>query len=144
MSDNPSSSDRVLGKADALIRRHRSFIANAAGEGGQESEPLADRQTAAPSELEEDIPVLTDVIDDPDAAQKTAAEVLSLALTDQQIAIHAAIERWVDETLPEAILHVLDGFTDRLIAAVSERARADLLHSLTHDLPSTKIGNSPD
>lgn len=131
MSERNSSADQLVHKADALIRRHRSFVARPHGYSPEP--PVID--AAAPSFApEDDIPVLTDIISDPDSALKTAQEVVSLALTDQQIAIRAAIERWVDESLPDAMLHVLDGFTDRLIAAVCERARADLLDSLQRDL----------
>lgn len=141
MTDTRDSGDRLLDQADALIRRHRSFVASPARM--LEPTPIpAPTQTLAPlpgfsseqtSDIDADIPVLTEVIDDADLRASTAEEVIGLALTDQQIATHAAIERWIDESLPDAIMHVLDGFTDRLIAAVSERARAELFASLERD-----------
>lgn len=132
-SNHPmSSGDRLIDQADALIRRHRSFVATAASTTPPPVLPAISSviSPALNIEVEDDIPVLTEVISDTSARASSAEEVIGLALTDQQIATHAAIERWIDESLPEAIMHVLDGFTDRLIAAVSERARAELFASL--------------
>lgn len=130
-----SPANPLLDKADALIRRHRTFVASP-----QESAPEAPPLQAAPNTSDEDIPLLTEIVDSEMARHTRADIVVNSALTDQQRVIRAAIERWVDERLPDAILHVLDGFTDRLIAAVSERARSELLASLDHDLPPSREG----
>lgn len=127
--------DRLLDKADALMRRHRSFVAVTVPSPGDAVTASGIMAPPASNEsADEDIPLLTEVVDDAAVKAHSAEGMLSSALTDQQKVIRAAIERWVDEALPEAILNVLDGFNDRLIAAVSERARNELLASLERDL----------
>lgn len=127
MSATDPGANRLIHKADALIRRHRTFVASPADESPEQAPPTPTLAS------EDDIPVLTEVVDATIAHQRSAAGIVDSALTDQQQAIRAAIEHWVDEALPDAILHVLDGFTDRLVAAVSERARRELLASLEKD-----------
>ncbi len=133
MSETDPKVNQLMNKADALIRRHRTFVASPAQEQGPALELQLSPPAVAAECREEDIPVLTEVIAEDVARQGSAAGMVDSALTDQQKTIRAAIERWVDEALPDAILHVLDGFTDRLIAAVSDRARQDLLASLEKD-----------
>jgi hypothetical protein len=133
VNDADRKVDHLMNKADALIRRHRTFVASPTPATQPAHDPALSLPVLSMEPPEEDVPVLTEVVDEDMARQGSAAVMVDSALTDQQRVIRAAIERWVDEALPEAILHVLDGFTDRLIAAVSDRARQDLLASLEHD-----------
>jgi hypothetical protein len=134
------ASHPLADKVDALIRRHRSFVAHSAPVPEPAPAPTLAATEPPPAQAtpahDHDIPLLTDIVEHDELAQTSAEVVVNSALTDQEKVIRAAIERWVDERLPDAILHVLDGFTDRLIAAVSERARVELLASLDHGLRS--------
>ncbi len=117
MSDKtPEAGAPVLQQADALMRRHRRFVA-----GGEVTVNTAS----------EDVPVLTEVID-----QDAMTEVLP----EQEIAarIHAAVganeaelaralERWIATHLPHALALALDTVADQLKQELAARLRAELL-----------------
>ena len=113
----------VIKQIDALINRHR---------------PTSDSQhpsetTEQPS-MEEDVPVLTEVVD----AHTGDITPLVSSMPDTQAAMRAALAReleaWLDEKLPDAVLRVLDGLSDQLIAQVAAQARLELLPRLKNAL----------
>lgn len=108
-----------------------------------DDDPLLHRADAFMSRLrppaEDDVPVLTEVVELDSTHADTLpppAAVATLALPgiDPQAleaAIHAAVARaldnWLDLTLPDVVLRVLDGLADQMILQVSDQARKDLL-----------------
>ena len=111
--------DDLLQKADALMQRHRVFVAGATA--GQPDGKAAQA---------DDVPVLTEVIS-PDALTETlAATPPSVDLGELRNALAFQLETWLDEELPDHILRMLDGMSDQLIVQLSLKARAELLPRL--------------
>jgi hypothetical protein len=104
----------LLGKADALIRRTRVFVAR--------SSPQA---IAHPSH-DEDLPVLTEVVTEDEAALATAPPHMQQHLD----ALRDELTRWLDRELPEAVLKVTDGLADQLMAELTHQAEKKLLPRL--------------
>ena len=130
-----ADSDLVLQKADALMRRHRVFVAGSTTEAAPADvqEPTqviaAEVVTTVDSVIDdEDIPLLTEVVLD-EGTQFTQTD----ALEAQRHALAQALEIWLDEALPQAVLKVMDGVTDQLIATLSTQARNELLTRLSQD-----------
>lgn len=127
----------VVGKADALMKRHRAFVAAGA--------------QAAPTPPVEDLPVLTDIVDLADAAAAAPAldAILSggpgaEALTERMRELLAplppdiahALERWLAATLPHLVARQLDGVAEQIAVEVGAALRdslplliADLVHA---------------
>lgn len=117
-----SADDVLIGKADQLMRRQRSFVAspkNPASESGDEAD---------------DLPLLTEVVASPTVAAANDGSALRLrleqSLTDVRTAMMGEFERWLDEQLPQAVSSAMDGITDRLVALIIRRARSELLPRL--------------
>ncbi len=128
------SENDVVGKADALMKRHRAFVAAGA--------------QAAPTPPVDDVPVLTEVVD-PTVAAPALDAVLSggpgaEALTERMRALLAplppdiahALERWLAATLPRLVARQLDGVAEQIAEEVGAALRdslplliADLVHS---------------
>jgi hypothetical protein len=126
MNEPQNQTHRVLAQADALMRRHRVFIA------GNAVVTVPDENSA---DQEDDFPVLTEVIadealrqsdEDPTPPGLTEAEVQEM-LAAQQLDFQRALEQWLDEKLPEEVLRVMDGVSDQLIGALTARMRNDFL-----------------
>lgn len=116
-------SDDLLGKADALMRRHRPPAIDSATAAIENNEAAADDS--------DDLPVLTEVVDPHDAAPAmTPRPTARDARTQLSSALTAELEAWLDEALPGHIVHVLDGLADQLAGQLSQRARAELLPRL--------------
>lgn len=117
----------VLRKADALIRRTRVFVAGSA-------------QDAPP---EDDVPVLTDIVTEHDAALATAPPHMQQHLD----ALREELSRWLDQELPQAVLKVTDGLADQLMGELTHQAEKNLLPRLIARLdgtaarPETETGN---
>lgn len=118
---------RVLASADALIRRHRVFVAGA----GDSTSP-----TPPPSEETDDVPVLTDVVPDPVIGTQAADMV-------RQQHLEATLATWLDEQLPLAVLRITDGWSDQLIAALTERMKEELLPNLLKSLDDSPVAGNP-
>ena len=120
--------DDLLEKADALMSRHRVFVAGASASPGDEDID------------HDDIPVLTEVVQ--------AAGAPAVDLAELRNAIAFEMEAWLDEELPKHVLRVLDGLTDQLIIQLSLQARAGLLPKLQNLLamaqPPASTDNSGD
>lgn len=123
MTETQDGTHRVLAQADALMRRHRVFIAggNAAAEATEKSQ-------------EDDIPVLTEVVAEAVAESspnESPPPVPVQELLDSQRAkIEQTIAQWLDEKLPEEVLRVMDGISDQLIGSLVTRMRNELLPQL--------------
>lgn len=116
MSGNPLPESQVLAQADALMRRHRVFVAGGA---------------TAPQSVEEDIPVLTDIVpqisgDDPSMQREELEQRLRDALVE-----------WIDEALPQEVLKLTDNIADQLLAALDARLRNELVPRLIASLGTT-------
>jgi len=109
MSD--ADTEGLLNKADALIRRHRVFIAGAPAP-TLESSP------------DDDLPVLTEVVSD--AALATAPPHMQEHLD----ALREELTRWLNEELPHAVLKVTDGLADQLMGELTHQAEQQLLPRL--------------
>lgn len=82
---------------------------------------------------EDDVPVLTDVVDHPLAAPiPHAAPAMNVSALSSAIQATVAreIDNWLDLNLPDIVLRVLDGVADQLILQVGDQARKELLPAL--------------
>lgn len=80
---------------------------------------------------EEDVPLLTEVVES--GAIHTPAPTdnpFPPITAETQAALQQTLEEWLDMHLTEAILKVLDGIADQLVARVALEAREDLLPKL--------------
>ncbi len=118
-----SEKDPLLRQADALMQRHRGSAAAA-----------------------DDLPVLTDIVADgrvgpgepPAPAPGPAAgederinarveERLARLLPMLRRQVAAELDAWFEEQLPQIVMSLLDGFSERLVAQISARARGDVM-----------------
>ena len=108
------SDEDVFGKADALMKRHRAFVA--AG--------------AQPASAAEELPVLTEVVD-PTQAVPALAAALSGSPGAGDLAgrmhelldpltpnIARAVENWLVATLPRLVARRLDGIAEQVAEEV--------------------------
>jgi len=111
----------VLRKADALIRRTRVFVAGAS--------PVP----ASAPPAEDDLPVLTDVVTEREAALATAPPHMQWHLD----ALREELSRWLEQELPQAVLKVTDGLADQLMGELNDQAEKKLLPRLISRLDGT-------
>lgn len=111
----------LLRKADALIRRTRVFVAGS---------PAPATETAA---ADDDLPVLTDIVTEQEAALATAPPHMQQHLD----ALREELSRWLDEELPDAVLKVTDGLADQLMGELTHQAEKNLLPRLIARLDGT-------
>jgi len=120
----------VLDQADALMQRHRRYVAAppefhapvvapAPVEPASTPEPEPAQETHAPRADETDIPVLTDIVADATDVPATHAEHVG-----------AVLDHWLAGSLPAAIEHA----ADRLLTELAARARDELLPQLIETL----------
>ena len=115
------NTEDVLRKADALIRRTRVFVAGSPP--GPASAPPA----------EDDLPVLTDIVTEREAALATAPPHMQQHLD----ALREELTRWLEQELPHAVLKVTDGLADQLMGELTEQAEKKLLPRLIARLDGT-------
>jgi hypothetical protein len=115
------NTEDVLRKADALIRRTRVFVAGSSPEAPQTPPP------------EDDLPVLTDIVTEHEAALATAPPHMQQHLD----ALREELSRWLDQELPHAVLKVTDGLADQLIGELTDQAEKNLLPRLIARLDGT-------
>lgn len=111
----------LLRKADALIRRTRVFVAGSSVAAVQ----------AEPSD--NDVPVLTDIVTEHEAALATAPPHMQQHLD----ALREELSRWLDQELPHAVLKVTDGLADQLMGELTHQAEKNLLPRLIARLDGT-------
>jgi hypothetical protein len=111
----------ILRQADALIRRTRVFVAGSSA------------LTIEPTPPEEDLPVLTDIVTELEAALATAPPHMQQHLD----ALREELSRWLDQELPHAVLKVTDGLADQLMGELTHQAEKNLLPRLIARLDGT-------
>lgn len=112
----------LLRKADALIRRTRVFVAGS---------PSTVAAPATPQD--DDLPVLTEIVTEHDAALATAPPHMQQHLD----ALREELSRWLDQELPQAVLKVTDGLADQLMGELTHQAEKNLLPRLVARLDGT-------
>ncbi len=117
----------LLRKADALIRRTRVYVAG------------SPTLTAEPAATDDDLPVLTDIVTDHEAALATAPPHLQRHLD----ALREELSRWLDQELPQAVLKVTDGLADQLMGELTHQAETKLLPRLIARLDGTSARSEP-
>lgn len=105
--------ENLLGQADALIRRHRSFVAR----GGASSTETLPAQVDTPEVAETEIPLLTEVVAAAQPAQLTAS---------MRAALENELDGWIDEILPAVVANASQG----LLAELETQTRHTLLPHL--------------
>ena len=120
----------LLQKADALIRRNRVFVAGS---------PLPIEEPAA-TLPDEDLPILTDVVTDDEAALATAPPHMQHHLD----ALREELSRSLDQELPQAVLKVTDGLADQLMGELTHQAEKKLLPRLIARLDGTAVKSGTD
>lgn len=115
------NTEEVMRKADALIRRTRVFVAGASA------------VPASTPPAEDDLPVLTDVVTEREAALATAPPHMQQHLD----ALREEISRWLEQELPQAVLKVTDGLADQLMGELNDQAEKKLLPRLISRLDGT-------
>ncbi|MCF8150127.1 MAG: hypothetical protein K9K30_06820 [Burkholderiaceae bacterium] len=128
MADDETA--ELLQKADALIRRTRVFVA------GSSLEKPDVMQAAA----EEDLPILTDIVTEDEAALATAPPHMQRHLD----ALREELSRWLDQELPQAVLKVTDGLADQLMGELTHQAEKNLLPRMIARLDGTSLEAESD
>jgi enolase len=111
----------LLRKADALIGRSRIYVAGSSA------------RTAQVTPSEDDLPVLTDIVTEHEAALATAPPHMQQHLD----ALRQELSRWLDQELPHAVLKVTDGLADQLMGELTDQAEKKLLPRLIARLDGT-------
>lgn len=111
----------LLRKADALIRRTRVFVAGSSA------------PTIQPAPADDDLPILTDVVTEHEAALATAPPHMQQHLD----ALREELSRWLEQELPDAVLKVTDGLADQLMGELTDQAEKNLLPRLIARLDGT-------
>ena len=91
---------------------------------------------------EEDVPLLTEVVETLPTAAENAEPAATLLTGEIQAALSQELEDWLDMHLTEAVLRVLDGVADQLVARITQEARQDLLPRLQAALLNAQ-GSTP-
>jgi hypothetical protein len=115
----------VLSQADALMRKHRVFVA---------SEPSPVSQASTQTPMDDDLPVLTDAVDSPLAANKLEVITSDSSSKLRNLAMASIVNQWLEEVLPAAIQEVSEELAERLAANLSVKARLELTERLIREL----------
>lgn len=119
MTDDDTAN--LLRQADALIRRNRTYVSDQVTVSGPATAP------------DQDLPVLTDIVTDHQAALATAPPHLQKHLD----ALREELSRWLEQELPHAVLKVTDGLADQLMGELTHQAEKKLLPRLIARLEGT-------
>jgi hypothetical protein len=116
--------DDIFNQVDALIQRHRSFVAK--------TTPDADKPVieVAPTD-EDDFPLLTDIV----AAPLCSTSPQELDLAEQ---INVLVAEWLARMLPMHIEKVAAQIGAQLQASLAEEAQATLLPRLQGLMKTTR------
>ena len=124
MSDD-GTADLLL-KADALMRRSRSYVASQ-GSAPPQALPQVEEALAEPDPAsDDDIPVLTEKLSDSEATRATAPPHMQRHLD----ALREELALWLERELPQAVLKVTDGLADQLVGELTHQAEKELLPRL--------------
>jgi len=113
-----SRDNDVITQADALMRRHRSFVARVIEATNDETASAAMDSV----ENDTDIPVLTEVVDAPATTPPDIETVLAALRADVEIELSA----WLVEVLPAAVANA----SQNILAELDAKARHTLLPHL--------------
>jgi hypothetical protein len=84
------------------------------------------RPSTATAPAEDDVPVLTDIVTEHEAALATAPPHMQQHLD----ALREEISLWLEQELPHAVLKVTDGLADQLMGELTDQAEKNLLPRL--------------
>lgn len=130
MVDKDALANPVLQQADALMRRHRRFVA-----GGEVSVPAID-----------DVPVLTEVVEDAVAAvpESDVDARIHAAVGATEAELARALERWIAMHLPQALEQALGRVSEQLQQELAARLRSELLtRPMFDNSEPIQPGNAP-
>lgn len=116
---NVDGTRAVINQADALMRRHRVFVAGATA-------------------LADDMPVLTEVVESPGLVTKFSATDLVLIQEHQQTALSSGIRKWAETELTAGIHALVDELTEKLVATLTASAKTELLERLKKELDGSR------
>ena len=132
MPDELKTADALLDQADALLHRHRG---------------AASLMTASGDDLAaDDLPLLTEVVEEPAPAPPTEPLIPSPADTQAALAerlvvldglIAREVEAWLSDELPQILTAELDRLAERLRAQALAQMRATLLPALSQRISDT-------
>lgn len=122
------NTDDLLLKADALIHRNRTYVAN------------SPRTSTPKLPTDDDLPILTEVVTAQEAALATAPPHLQQHLD----ALREELSRWLEQELPHAVLKVTDGLADQLMGELTHQAEKNLLPRLIARLDGTANELGPE
>lgn len=112
-----SQGEDILSQADALMHRHRSFVARSNSETDHAPPPQADVGAV-------EIPLLTEIVQ---VARSTNHE-------HDRSELNTRIERefadWLDQTLPQHLEKLIKQIGEQLLSSLAEEAKASLLPRL--------------
>lgn len=110
--------DDILSQADALMRRHRSFVARS------EAADSPEAAAAGNDRGEADIPLLTEIVEVATGSDDgNARNILSKA-------VQSELDRWLDESLPSRIDALAAQFGKQLLTDLKGEALDTLLPRL--------------
>ncbi len=112
----------LLRKADALIKRTRVYVAGSPAQAAEAITPT-----------EDDLPVLTDIVTEHEAALATAPPHMQQHLD----ALREELSCWLEQELPHDVLKVTDGLADQLMGELTDQAEKNLLPRLIARLDGT-------
>ncbi|MDP1606253.1 MAG: hypothetical protein Q8L93_06385 [Rhodocyclaceae bacterium] len=113
-----SREDDVITQADALMRRHRSFVARVVEVANEETAAAA----AHDAENDTEIPVLTEVVDASETAPRDIEAVLAALRAD----VENELSAWLVEVLPAAVANA----SQNILTELDAKARHTLLPHL--------------
>ena len=117
-------SDPIVDRIDALVRKRRSFVASTA----ESAEPAA----LAATEAEDDIPVLTDIVDVSASSGESPAPAAPPPLRPMLDALAADLSHAIEDRLAVDLPEILDGALEQLGADL-RRGIADSVDAACRD-----------
>ncbi len=119
--------DRLLDKADALLKRHRA-------PGPDTDIPVLTEQIE-----DDDIPVLTGAVRDAPAPPAGFVE----QLIDLDATLNRRIDAWLSNELPQVLADELEQARTRILNQIHARARATLLADISQEISELLDANDP-
>lgn len=120
----------IITQADALMRRHRSFVARVAEVSTEESTSAVTRNLASDSE----IPVLTEVVDASTHALSAPPRDVDGILEALREDLESELSEWLVEVLPAAVANA----SQNILTELDAKARHTLLPRLLEKLAARR------
>ena len=121
----------LLSQADALMRRHRVFVAGA--DRAVQTTESGDADAAT-----DDLPLLTEVVETSGLASGVSVVGRSKVDDHEPQVVASAIDKWVESELTATINALVGEFNEKLGAALTASAKQNLLEYVTKELESRK------